>query len=82
MREIEANEELLRYLAKCLVDDPEAVQVQGEDEDGTLVFELSVADDDLGKIIGKDGRTARAIRTLLVASAAKTRRRALLQILE
>ena len=76
------QKELVEYIAKSLVDDPDHVVVrETEGEQGT-VLELEVAQDDLGKIIGKQGRTARAIRTLLGAVSAKTKKRAVLEIIE
>ena len=64
--------ELLTWLAKQLVDDPEAVRVEQFDEDdGTVVLELSVGEDDYGKVIGRGGRTANALRTVLKAAAVK-----------
>lgn len=74
--------ELIDYIARCLVDEPDEVRVEPVDDDRALVLELTVAPDDLGKVIGKDGRTARAMRTLLAAASARQRRRALLDILE
>lgn len=74
--------ELVAYIARSLVDEPDAVTVDVVDEDSAVVFELTVAQGDLGKVIGKEGRTARAIRTLLSASSAKLRKRAILEILE
>ena len=63
--------ELVEYVAKALVDDPEAVQVvQVEDEDGTVI-ELHVAEDDMGKVIGRNGSVAKALRTLLKVTAAR-----------
>ena len=61
MRQIE---ELIGYIARSLVDDPDAVEVEAIDGDNTIVVELTVAKADLGKVIGREGRTARAIRTL------------------
>ena len=75
-------EDLIGYIARSLVDDPDAVEVEAIDGDNTIVVELTVAKGDLGKVIGKDGRTARAIRTLLAATSAKLRKRAVLEILE
>lgn len=75
-------EELLSFVARSLVDEPEDVRVTVVDGDRATVYELQVAEDDLGKVIGKDGRTARAIRTLLAATSARLRRRAILEILE
>jgi predicted RNA-binding protein YlqC (UPF0109 family) len=74
--------ELITYLAKELVDRPEEVEVREVEEDGGLVLELIVAESDLGKVIGKQGKTARAMRTLLSAATAKSRRRVSLEILE
>ncbi|MGF1466042.1 MAG: KH domain-containing protein [Sandaracinaceae bacterium] len=74
--------ELVDYIARSLVDDPEAVQVEAIEGDRALILELTVAPKDLGKVIGKDGRTARAMRTLLAATGARYRRRAVLEIVE
>ena len=76
-------EELLVYLARQLVDEPDEVAVEAYDEDdGTLVLELSVADDDYGKVIGRGGRTAQALRTVIKAAAVKDNRRVLVDIVE
>ena len=76
-------EELLVYLARQLVDEPDEVAVEAYDEDdGTLVLELSVADDDYGKVIGRGGRTAQALRTVVKAAAVKDNRRVLVDIVE
>jgi predicted RNA-binding protein YlqC (UPF0109 family) len=75
--------ELLVYLAQLLVDEPDKVEVeQFEEDDGTLVLELSVADDDYGKVIGRGGRTAQALRTVVKAAAVKDNRRVLVDIVE
>ena len=75
--------ELLVYLARQLVDEPDKVAVEEfEEDDGTLVLELSVADDDYGKVIGRGGRTAQALRTLVKAAAVKDNRRVLVDIVE
>ena len=75
--------ELLVYLAQQLVDEPDKVEVeQFEEDDGTLVLELSVADDDYGKVIGRGGRTAQALRTVVKAAAVKDNRRVLVDIVE
>jgi uncharacterized protein len=75
--------ELLEYLAESLVDEPERVKVeQFEEDDGTLVLELSVDKDDYGKIIGRGGRTAQALRTVVKAAAARENRRVLIDIVE
>ena len=75
--------ELLVYLARQLVDEPDRVDVEEfEEDDGTLVLELSVGDDDYGKVIGRGGRTAQALRTLVKAAAVKDNRRVLVDIVE
>jgi predicted RNA-binding protein YlqC (UPF0109 family) len=74
--------EFVEFLAKALVDDMGAVNVREVDGERATVIELRVAQGDLGKVIGKQGRTARAIRTLLNAHATKMRRRAVLEIIE
>ncbi len=74
--------ELVEYLAKSLVDKPEEVQVTEVGGEQTIVYELRVAKEDLGKVIGKQGRTARAMRTILGAASAKLKKRAVLEILE
>ena len=73
---------LIEFVAKSLVDNPNDVQVDVFDRDQGTVFELEVAQADLGKIIGRQGRTARAIRTLLSAAGQKQRRRYILDILD
>lgn len=78
----DAMKELVTFLSKSLVDEPEQVDVQVLEEDRAYVIELTVAPDDLGKVIGKEGRTARAMRTLLSAMATRDRKRAVLDILE
>jgi predicted RNA-binding protein YlqC (UPF0109 family) len=75
-------EELVRYVSRALVDEPDDVRVATVEDDRAVVIELTVAEDDLGKVIGKDGRTARAIRTVLAASSARLKKRAILEILE
>jgi uncharacterized protein len=74
--------ELIEYIAKALVDSPEQVKVSEIEGEKTSVIELSVAKDDLGKVIGKQGRTARAMRTILSAASTKVRKRAVLEIIE
>ena len=75
--------ELLEYLARALVDEPERVRVEEfEEDDGTLVLELSVGDDDYGQVIGRGGRTAQALRTVVKAAAVKDNRRVLVDIVE
>ena len=74
--------DLIKLIVSSLVDDPESIQITEVTGDSTTVYELKVAKDDLGKIIGKQGKTAKAIRTLLGAAAAKDKRRAVLEIIE
>jgi len=75
--------DLLEYLARALVEEPDAVEVeQFEEDDGTVVLELSVADDDYGKVIGRGGRTAAALRTVVKAAAVKENRRVLVDIVD
>ena len=75
--------ELLEYLAEGLVDDPEQVSVERfDEEDGTIVLELAVGPDDYGKIIGRGGRTAQALRTIVKAAAAHEGRRVLVDIVD
>ena len=74
--------ELIERIARALVDDPEQVEVTEMGSDKTLVLELHVAQNDLGKVIGRQGRTARAMRTILDAASKKARRRAVLEIVE
>ena len=74
--------DLVTFIAKSLVDSPEKVDVREVSGEQTTVLELKVAAEDLGKIIGKQGKTAKAIRTILGAAAAKMRKRAVLEILE
>jgi uncharacterized protein len=75
--------DLVEYLARSLVDEPDAVSVESYDEDdGSVVFELSVAEDDVGKIIGRGGRTVNALRCVLRACAAKQERRLLLDVVD
>ena len=74
--------ELVEYLARRLVDDPDAVRVEELERDGDTVIELHVAKDDVGKVIGRQGRIARALRTVVRASAARRSGRTLLEIVE
>jgi uncharacterized protein len=75
-------EELVAYLARCLVDSPDEVRVERVERDDAVVLRLHVASDDLGKVIGKQGRAARALRTLVRASGTKRGQRTLLEIVE
>ena len=75
--------ELLEFLARSLVDDPASVVVeQFDDDDGTVVLELTVGVDDYGKVIGRGGRTANALRTVLKAAAVREERRVLVDIVD
>jgi len=74
--------DLIKYIAQALVDHPEQVSVSEVEGNQTSVLELKVAKDDLGKVIGKQGRTARAMRTILSASSAKIKKRTVLEIIE
>lgn len=79
---MEQLQDLISFIAKSLVDDPDAVEVNAIDGDRTIIVELVVSPDDLGKVIGREGRTARAMRTLLAATSARHQKRAVLEILE
>ncbi|MDA1192845.1 MAG: KH domain-containing protein [Candidatus Poribacteria bacterium] len=74
--------ELIEFLAKSLVDSPDEVSVNEFNERRTTIIELTVDEDDLGKVIGKQGRTARALRTVLAAAAMREDRKAVLEIIE
>ncbi len=75
-------EQLVTYIATSLVDSPDQVRTTTTEEDDTVTVELSVAQEDLGKVIGKQGRTARAMRSLLAATASKTDKKSRLDIVE
>ena len=76
-------EDLLAYLARTLVDEPERVAVDSfEENDGTVVLELSVADDDAGKVIGRGGRTVSALRTVLKAASVREGKRVLVDVID
>jgi len=75
-------QELVTFIAKSLVDQPEEVKVTVTEDDDSVTVELAVAPDDLGKVIGKQGRTARAMRSVLAAASAKTNKRSRLEIVE
>jgi predicted RNA-binding protein YlqC (UPF0109 family) len=77
-----AMKELVEYIAKALVDNPDAVKVSEIEGEKTSVIELVVAKEDLGKVIGKQGRTARAIRTILSAASTKINKHSVLEIIE
>jgi uncharacterized protein len=72
--------ELLEYLARGLVDEPDAVRVEEEERDDAIVLRLHVAKDDVGKVIGRQGRIARALRAIVRAGGARQRRRLILEI--
>jgi predicted RNA-binding protein YlqC (UPF0109 family) len=74
--------ELLEFLVKALVEEPEAVVVEELEEDGDLIYEITVAEDDLGRVIGKGGRIANAIRTIAKAAAVRIDRRVVVDILD
>ena len=74
--------EIVEYLARRLVDEPSAVRVEQVDRDDATVLQLWVAPDDVGKVIGRQGRIARALRTVVRASAARDERRVMLEIME
>jgi uncharacterized protein len=74
--------ELLEFLVRALVEDPEAVEVEELEEDGDLIYEISVAEGDLGRVIGKGGRVANAIRTVAKAAAVRLDRRVIVDILD
>jgi predicted RNA-binding protein YlqC (UPF0109 family) len=75
-------EELIRYIATALVDHPDQIQIKETEQDDSIIIELTVAKEDLGKVIGKQGRTARAMRSLLSAAAGKVNKRSRLEIME
>lgn len=74
--------DLIEYIAKALVDNPDQVNISEVSGDQTSVLELKVAKEDLGKVIGKQGRSARAMRTILSAASAKLKKRTVLEIIE
>jgi uncharacterized protein len=74
--------ELLEYLTRALVEDPDAVEVDEFTEDEDLIYEISVADDDLGRVIGKGGRVANALRAVAKAAAVRKERRVIVDILD
>ena len=74
--------ELVEFLARALVEDPDAVQVEEVEENGDLVLEVTVGPDDLGRLIGKGGRVANAIRTVTKAASARGDRRVLVEFVE
>ena len=74
--------DLVEFLARALVDDPDAVEVEEFEEDGDIVLEITVAEDDVGRVIGRGGRVANAIRTLAKAAAVREDRRVIVDIVE
>ncbi|MBN1697795.1 MAG: KH domain-containing protein [Spirochaetales bacterium] len=76
------EKDLVEYIAKSLVDHPDNVEVNVVEGEKSTILELKVAQEDIGKVIGKSGRIARAIRTILSAAAAKTEKRVVLEILD
>jgi len=74
--------ELVEFLARALVEDPDSVQVEEVEENGDLVLEISVGGDDLGRLIGKGGRVANAIRTVAKAASTRAERRVLVEFIE
>lgn len=74
--------ELLEFLVRALVEEPDAVEVEELEEDGDLIYEISVAESDLGRVIGKGGRVANAIRTVAKAAAVRLDRRVVVDILD
>ena len=74
--------ELIKYIAQALVDNPEEVEVSEIGSEHTVIIELKVAKSDIGKVIGKEGHTAQAMRSILNAASARTKKRVVLEILE
>jgi predicted RNA-binding protein YlqC (UPF0109 family) len=79
---VDTARDLVEYLARRLVERPDAVRVEEEEEDGALVLRLHVAPEDLGRVIGRGGKIARALRTVVRATGARGDRRILLEIVE
>lgn len=75
-------QELVRYIAEALVDDPSNVEVSSVESDTSVILELRVSKEDVGKVIGKGGQTAKALRKILSAAATKHKKKSLLQIVE
>lgn len=75
-------QEMLLYITRALVEDPDAVEVEELEEDGDLIFEITVGEEDLGRVIGRGGRVANAIRTVAKAAAVREERRVLVDILD
>ena len=79
---MEELKKLIEYIVKALVDNPEKVEVKEIAGEKSIIYELKVGEGDLGKVIGKEGRTARAIRTIITAAAMKLGKRTVIEILE
>ena len=82
MSQTTSLQELVEFMAKSLVDNPDSVQVTEVPGEQTTVYELRVSKEDLGKVIGKQGRTAHSMRTILTAASTKLQRRTVLEIVE
>jgi predicted RNA-binding protein YlqC (UPF0109 family) len=82
LKENEVERDLVEYIVKSLVDDPAAVEIKVIEGEKSTILELKVAEADVGKVIGKNGRIARAIRTILSASANAQSKRVILEILD
>lgn len=80
--DVQDLKDIVAYIARALVDEPDDVEVTSVEENRAVVLELSVADDDLGKVIGREGRTARAMRTIVSAASTHLDKRVVLDILE
>ena len=74
--------EMVEFLARAMVEDPDAVEVEEVEENGDIVLEVTVADDDLGRVIGRGGRIANALRTVAKAAATRAERRVIVEILD
>lgn len=74
--------DLVKFMAESLVDEPDQVEVNVVESENSIILELKVAPEDIGKVIGKQGRTAKAMRTILGAAATKIRKRCILEIVE
>jgi uncharacterized protein len=74
--------DLIEFLTRALVEEPDAVEVEEIEENGDIVYEITVADDDLGRVIGRNGRVANALRVVAKAAAVKAERRVIVDILD
>jgi predicted RNA-binding protein YlqC (UPF0109 family) len=75
-------EELLRFLARCIVNDPESIEVSTSEEERRLEFQLRVAQEDMGRVIGKNGKTVNAIRSVMKAASVKAEKKVSVEVLE